>query len=172
PIIKSEFIQAPTQQAQQQQSQTTEEIAKTFTVLTALSKALTPNIGKLDYIDIQNAIVVRDTSKVHEAIKDLLGKLDVEPQQIFCDVKFVTTTNTDLLNLGVDYGDAGPSISLTGGAIPVTFPFNAGKGGFEDIFIANQSGHGPFTDPALNLPSNTVMPDTIFGSLSFTQVQA
>jgi hypothetical protein len=51
----------------------------------------------------------------------------------------VTTTNTDLLNLGVDYGDAGPQIFLSGGQIPVTFPFNAGKGGFEDIFIANNS---------------------------------
>jgi type IV pilus assembly protein PilQ len=172
PIIKSEFIQTPSQTQQTQTTQTTEEIAKTFTVLTALSKALTPNIGKLDYIDVQNAIVVRDTSQVHEAIRDLLSKLDVEPMQIFCDVKFVSTTNTDLLNLGVDYGDAGPSISLSGGQIPVTFPFNAGKGGFEDIFIANQTGHGPFTDPALNLPSATVMPDTIFGSLSFTQVQA
>jgi type IV pilus assembly protein PilQ len=172
PIIKSEFIQAPQQSQQQQQQQTTEEIAKTFTVLTALSKALTPNIGKLDYVDVQNAIVVRDTSQVHEAIRELLGKLDVEPQQIFCDVKFVTTTNTNLLNLGVDYGDAGPQISLSGGQIPVTFPFNEGKGGFEDIFIANSSGHGPFADPALNVPSDTVMPDTIFGSLSFTQVQA
>src|SRR5260221_12302647 len=61
PIIKSEFVQAPPQAQAQQQAQSTQELAKTFTVLQALSKALTPNVGKLDYIVSQNAIVVRDT---------------------------------------------------------------------------------------------------------------
>ena len=172
PLIKSEFIQSNAQTPQAQQAQSTQDLAKTFTVLQALSKALTPNIGKLDYVDTTNAIVVRDTSQVQDAIKDLLSKLDVEPQQIFCDVKFVTTTSTDLLNLGVDYGDNGPQVSLTGGQIPVTFPFNQGRGGWEDWFIASPNGHGPYVDPALNASTNTVVPDTIFGSLSFTQVQA
>ena len=83
--------------------------------------------------------------------------------QIFVDVKFVSTTNTDLLNLGVDYGDAGPQVSLSGGAIPITFPFDLGKGGFEDGMIANTTGTGPFADPTLNAGS-TQIPDTIFGS--------
>src|SRR5262249_21305376 len=125
-----------------------------------------------DYVDSQNAIVVRDTSQVQDAIKDLLSKLDVEPQQIFCDVKFVTTTNDDVLNLGVDYGDNGPQVTLTGGQIPVTFPFHAGKCGFEDYLIASPDGHGPCVDPALNASQNTIVPDTVFGSLSFLQVQA
>ena len=172
PIIKSEFVQAPPQAQAQQQAQSTQELAKTFTVLQALSKALTPNVGKLDYIVSQNAIVVRDTSQVQDAIKDLLARLDVEPAQIFCDVKFVTTTNGDTLNLGVDYGDNGPQVTLTGGAIPVTFPFNAGRGGFEDYLIASPDGHGPYVDPLLNASTTTTVPDTIFGSLSFTQVQA
>ena len=173
PVIKSEFVQAPQQNQQQAgQQQTTEDVAKTFTVLQALSKALTPNIGKIDYVDSQNALVVRDTSQVHDAIKELLARLDVEPQQIFCDVKFVTTTNGDVLNLGVDYGDNGPQVTLTGGQIPVTFPFNAGRGGFEDWLIASPDGHGPYVDPALNGSAVTTVPDTIFGSLSFTQVQA
>jgi len=171
PLIKSEFIQAATQ-TQQQQQQSTQDIAKSFMVLQALSKALTPNVGKLDYVDSQNAIVVRDTSQVQDAIRELLSKLDVEPQQIFCDVKFVTTTNGDVLNLGIDYGDNGPQVTLTGGQIPVTFPFNAGRGGFEDWLIASPDGHGPYVDPALNASQNTIVPDTVFGSLSFTQVQA
>ena len=172
PILKSEFIQAQPQQQQNQQAQSTAELAKTFTVLQALSKALTPNVGKLDYIDSQNAIVVRDTSQVQDAIKELLTRLDVEPAQVFFDVKFVTTTNGDTLNLGIDYGDNGPQVTLTGGQIPVTFPFNAGKGGFEDYLIASPDGHGPYVDPALNASQTTTVPDTIFGSLSFTQVQA
>jgi len=171
PILKSNFVQTPQQQQQSGTAQNTQEVAKTFTVLQALSKALTPNLGVLDYVDSQNAIVVRDTTQVHDSIKELLTRLDIEPLQVFCDVKFVTTTNLDVLNLGVDYGDAGPSISMTGGAIPITFPFNEGTGGWEDWLIASPNGHGPYVDPALN-GGDTFVPDTIFGALSFTQVQA
>ncbi len=170
PLIKSEFLQA--QQAQQQQASKggTVDYTKTFSVLQALEKALSAQ-GKLEYVDISNVVIVRDTAQVHESIKDMLARLDVEPAQVFCDVKFVSTTNTDLLNLGVDYGDSGPKISLSGGSIPVTFPFDSGKGGWEDALIASNSGYGPFTDPLLNA-GNTVVPDTVFGSLSFTEVTA
>lgn len=171
PLIKSEFLQAQQQQQQGAQGKGGAiDYTKTFTVLQALDKALSAQ-GKLEYIDISNVVIVRDTAQVHESIKDMLARLDVEPAQVFCDVKFVSTTNSDLLNLGVDYGDAGPKVSLSGGAIPVTFPFDSGKGGWEDSFIASNSGWGPFTDPTLNA-GNTVVPDTVFGSLSFTEVTA
>ncbi len=175
PVIKSDFVQSPQQTQQAQQQQTTEMIAKsTFTVLQALQTAISPDVGKIDYIDSQNALVVRDTAQVHNEIKEILNRLDVEPVQVFCDVKFVTTSNGDVLNLGVDYGDNGPQVTLTGGQIPVTFPFVEGKGGWDDAIIASPSGHGPFADavtPNLN-GGATVIPDTIFGALSFTQVQA
>jgi len=172
PLIKSEFLQ-PMQAQQQQNAQAKGggiDYTKTFTVLAALEKTLSAQ-GKLDYVDISNVVIVRDTAQVHASIKDMLSRLDVEPAQIFVDVKFVSTTNTDLLNLGVDYGDAGPQVSLSGGAIPITFPFDLGKGGFEDGMIANTTGTGPFADPTLNAGS-TQIPDTIFGSLSFTEVTA
>ena len=171
PLIKSEFLQAQQQQQQSAQGKGGAiDYSKTFTVLQALEKALSAQ-GKLEYIDISNVVIVRDTAQVHESIKDMLARLDVEPAQVFCDVKFVSTTNADLLNLGVDYGDAGPKVSLSGGAIPVTFPFDSGKGGWDDALIASNSGWGPFTDPTLNA-GNTVVPDTVFGSLSFTEVTA
>lgn len=168
PMIKSEFLQS-SQAATQAR---TEDVSKTFTVLQALSKALSP-AGKLDYIDTQNVVIVRDTAQVHAAIKDMLGRLDVEPSQIFCDVKFVSTSNSDILNLGVDYGDNGPQVSLTGGQIPISFPFNEGVGGWEEFLIASPNGHGPYADPTPGLNGGaTVIPDTVFGALSFTQVQA
>ncbi|MBK7643504.1 MAG: hypothetical protein IPJ19_10745 [Planctomycetes bacterium] len=171
PTIKSEFLQ-PLAQGQQNNAGKGGAIdyTKTFTVLQALEKALSAQ-GKLDYVDISNVIIVRDTAQVHQTVKDMLARLDVEPAQVFSDVKFVSTTNTDLLNLGVDYGDSGPSVSLSGGAIPVTFPFDSGRGGWDDHLILNSSGFGPFADPALNA-GNTSIPDTVFGSLSFTQVTA
>jgi len=164
PVIKSEFVNGaaipPTGQPQDH-----------FTVLDALRAALTTNVGQLDYISNQNVIILRDTAQVHEQVQEMIRRLDVEPAQVFIDVKFVSTTNTDFLSLGVDYGDAGPQVSASGGQIPIEFPFDLGDGGFEDGIIANTGGIGPFSDQALS-DSNVLIPDTIFGALSFTQVQA
>jgi type II secretory pathway component GspD/PulD (secretin) len=166
PQIKSEFIQSTGGGAKVAGG----DYMKTFTVLAALGKAMSP-AGKIDYIDTANVVIVQDTAQVQEAIKLMLMRLDVEPLQVFCDVKFVSTTNSDILNLGVDYGDNGPQVSLSGGQIPVTFPFNPGTGGPEDWIIASPNGHGPYIDPTQNA-GNTTFPDTIFGALSFTQLQA
>lgn len=143
-------------------------IADNFTVLASLSKALSPS-GDMDYMSEQNALVVRDTVQVHDAVQEMLRQIDIEPAQIFIDVKFVSTTNTDFLNLGVDYGDAGPQISVSGGQIPVEFPFELGAGGWEDDFIADSSGTGPLSAGG---DSNVLIPDTVFGALSFTKVSA
>ena len=159
PLIKSEFLQPIAQQQQAGQAKGGGvDYTKTFTVLQSLEKALSAQ-GKLDYVDISNVVIVRDTAQVQASIKEMLSRLDVEPAQVFSDVKFVSTTNTDLLNLGVDYGDGGPQVTLSGGSIPVTFPFDVGKGGFEDSMIANTAGYGPFVDPTLNAGSTSI-PDT------------
>ena len=141
-----------------------------FTALEALRKALSEN-GELDFIVEQNVIIVRDTIQVHESLEEILRRLDVEPAQVFVDVKFVSTSNTDLLDLGVDYGDSGLTGSITGGQIPIDFPFTLGKGGFEDDLFADQSGSGPYADDSLS-NSSVILPDTFFGALSFTQFQA
>ncbi|MDA1264388.1 MAG: hypothetical protein O2816_04840, partial [Planctomycetota bacterium] len=163
PVIKTEFhdggLKAPEG-----------EPADHFTVLHSLRKALSPS-GELDYMKEQNALVVRDSTQVHDAIQEMLRQVDIEPAQVFIDIKFVSTTNTDFLSLGVDYGDAGPQVSVSGGQIPVEFPFELGGGGWEDDFIANADNRGPYSDPDLS-NSNVLIPDTIFGALSFTQVAA
>ena len=163
PIIKSEFVEG---KAKAPTGKTSEH----FTVLEALRKALSGN-GELDYIESQNVLIVRDTTQVHEMIQEMMYRLDIEPSQVFIDVKFVSTSNTDLLNIGVDYGDGGPQVSVSGSQIPITLPFRLGDGGFEDPIIANEGEIGPFADPDLS-NSNVIGPDTIFGALSFTQVQA
>ena len=167
PIINSEFVK---RNALNLAAGT--RVADRFSVLPALQKALNPGIGDMDYIEDHNVVVVRDTVQVHQQIEDVLARLDVAPQQVFCDVKFVSTNNNEVINLGVDYGDGGPSVSLSGGQIPVTFPFNEGNGGWGDLIIAGPGGAGPFLDPAQNASARTIVPDTIFGALSFQQVQA
>jgi len=145
-----------------------------FSVLRALEKVIGPN-GGIEYVDSRNTIVVHDTIHVHDQVRAILDDLDIAPLQVYCDVKFVATGNAELLDLGVDYGDTGPAVSISGGQIPTTFPFHLGAGGFEDDIIASPDGTGPFLDPLFNggeAPGNTLVPQTMFGTLSFTQVQA
>ena len=169
PMIKSEFLQ-PINVQSSQTGGANRDIALSFTVLKALQKALSAG-GELDYIESQNVIIVRDTAQIHEQIRDMISRLDIEPSQVFVDVKFVSTLNTELLDLGVDYGDGGPRVEMSMGQIPITLPFGLGSSGWEDGIIANPSKSGPFADPALNA-GNTVIPDTVFGKLSFTGVAA
>ncbi len=173
PIITSEFLQRTTQVQQQAGGGGAGgrvDPAIRFPVIAALKKALSPG-GDLDYIEEQNVIIVRDTAQVHAQIREMLDRFDVEPAQVFCDVKFVSSSNEDLFSLGVDYGDLGPQIGLSGGQVPITFPFNLGSGGFEDLLIANPTGEGPFANDVDNF-GDALVPDTIFGALSFTQVSA
>ncbi|MBL8862687.1 MAG: hypothetical protein JNK02_11830 [Planctomycetes bacterium] len=169
PVIKSEFIQQAQQKATGAAAAGGTDFTKSFSVLAALKKALSTK-GDLDYIDSANVVIVRDTQQVHEEIRNMLLRLDVEPAQVFCDVKFVSTLNGDLLNLGVDYGQDGASVTMVGGQIPITLPFDTGSGGWDDWIIASPSGEGPFVDPTGN-GGATFVPDTIFGSLSFQKFQ-
>lgn len=162
PVIQSEFVTGGTKPA-------SGKLEEDFPIIQALRKALTPG-GDMDYVRSANVVIVRDTAKVHQEIKEMIDRLDIEPAQVYCDVKFVSTTNSDLLNLGFDYGAEGPIVSGSGGQIPITFPFNLGSGGFEDSLIANTNGIGPFSNPNLN-DSDTLGAPTIFGALDFQQFQ-
>ena len=160
PRIDSEFVQLA------EKVKSSDDLEVIFPLLKALKKALTQG-GDMEYYRPANVLIVRDTAQAHAEIQAILDKLDIEPAQVFMDVKFVSTTNDDLFSLGVDYGDFGPQVSMGGGQIPITLPFNLGSGGFEDAIIANGNGLGPYADPAFN-NGNTQIPDTIFGALSFT----
>ncbi|PIE24377.1 MAG: hypothetical protein CSA62_03590 [Planctomycetota bacterium] len=141
-----------------------------FSLLEALRRMLSEN-GKLDYIDEKNVVLVKDTKPVIDEMSRLIEDIDIEPRQVFVDVQFVTTSNIDILDFGVNVSDAGWTASLSMGQIPSRLPFDLGSGGWDDSIVANDSGIGPFTDAALNAGATTV-PDTIFGALNFTGVTA
>src|SRR5690606_14699748 len=60
PRIQSEFVEGKL-------TPPTGEVGEHFTVLKALSKALS-GAGQMDYIENQNVVIVRDTQQVHEEI--------------------------------------------------------------------------------------------------------
>jgi len=168
-VLKSEFVEGQSQPP-------IGPASEHFSILAALDGALS-DTGDLTFIESQNVILVRDTTQVHETIQEILRRLDVEPGQIFVDLKFVSTANSDLLNLGVDYGDEGARISISGSQIPIELPFSMGEGGWEDSIIASDTGFGPYAgnstvNGAPINPGQTQVPATIFGALNFNQVQA
>lgn len=163
PVIKSEFVRSRSGANSSASAKggvgggndPNKQLLLRFNALRSLEKALSSG-GDMDYIERQNVLIVRDTPQVHDEIATILKTIDVEPQQVFVDVKFVATTKGDLLNIGIDYGPDGPQVSNSWGSIPVTLPFT---GGWAD---------GITPDAALG--GTTVIPPTVYGSLSFEDV--
>ncbi|MEZ5990697.1 MAG: hypothetical protein R3F30_16595 [Planctomycetota bacterium] len=145
--------------------------AENFTLLKALREIKSEN-GSIQYIDKQNILLLKDTKPILDAMERMITTIDVEPRQVFVDVKFVTTRNTDLLEYGVNIGDTGWRVSQTLGQIPTRLPFEMGGGWQDEIAVyLDRNNPGLFGDSALN-PGNTVIPDTVFGALNFQGMQA
>ena len=162
PIIDSPYVQNTAQQAPPGE----------FELVAALSRVLTPEIGTLEYFAGSNLIVVKDIKPVIDEIESIIHQIDIEPAQVFIDVQFITTSNRDILEYGVNVRDGGWNASLGLGQIPTRLPFNLGSGGIDDSLIANDTGIGPFATAGSNPTGQTTMPNVIFGALNFTEVTA
>ncbi|MEC8653633.1 MAG: hypothetical protein VXY92_13845 [Planctomycetota bacterium] len=163
PFITSEYVRDLRNQQPMQPGQ------MNFSLLDTLRTMITPDVGSLDYVQETNVIMVKDTKPVVANIRRTVEMMDVEPSQVQLDVRFVTTSNDDLLDVGVSPGGNGWSASLGMGQIPTRLPFDLGAGGWDDSLIANDSGVGPFTD---NTPAATTIPNVVFGALNFQEVTA
>jgi type IV pilus assembly protein PilQ len=166
PFLESEYVENRRAKTQLQKGELN------FTLLDTLKSMVTPEVGSLEYIQETNVIVVRDTRPVVDSVAKTIAMIDVEPSQIYLDVRFVTTTNEDLMDIGVNPGGNGWSASVGLGQIPTRLPFNLGAGGWDDSLIANDTGTGPFTNEALNGGAEVTIPNVVFGALNFQQVTA
>lgn len=171
PFIQSEYVENKRGKQQLQKG----EIL--FTLIDTLKGMITPDVGKLEYMQESNIIVVRDTRPVVDNVQRTIDMIDVEPSQIQLDVRFVTTSNEDVLDIGISPGGTGWTASLGLGQIPTNLPFNLGSGGWDDRIIANPTGDnsgqgaGPFADETRNAGTTTI-PNVVFGALNMTQVSA
>jgi type II secretory pathway component GspD/PulD (secretin) len=106
-------------------------------------------------------------------VRRTIQMIDVEPSQIQLDVRFVTTSNEDVLDIGISPGGTGWTASLGLGQIPTRLPFDLGAGGWDDSMIANPTRRpaGPFADERPER-RHTTIPDVVFGALNFQQVSA
>ncbi|MEW6027500.1 MAG: secretin N-terminal domain-containing protein [Planctomycetota bacterium] len=82
-----------------------------FTLLNILRNMLTRKgdtpIGSLQYDMKTNSLIVRDTKVVLDAMEKMIERLDVAPEQILIELKFVSTSNEDLMNFGLKYNFGG-----------------------------------------------------------------
>ncbi len=132
-----------------------------FSLLRALRGALSPS-GSLDYFATNNTLVVKDIPPVVAEVERMMAEIDVEPAQVFIDVKFVTTRNTDALEYGFDIGENGLRAGIGFGSIPHRLPFALGSGGWNNDIIAGDPAQTPgLTQDELKSAIN-------FGTLDFT----
>ncbi len=126
-----------------------------FPLEEALRQIVTADGGQLTYDPGTNTIIVKDTRPKLEEMAEIIKLLDVPPAQVHVEVKFIRTTNTDLLEQGVRFDDpstperdgftastrfitprenpefSGDPLSIFGG----TFPFNVGRSGVSSLGV-------------------------------------
>ena len=129
-----------------------------FPILEALKAAVDTEGGTILYDRVTNSLVARGTKPALDNLLNLIGQLDVEPSQIFFDVKLITTQNQDLLDVGIDPGQDGWTIAMSLSAAPTRLPF----GVWSDL---DRAVPGDPVDPAQSPPVATT-----FGTLDFTGV--
>ncbi len=158
-VFKLKYIQPPSEYKPKIDSQFAEKTSGTSTSGGGgggAAKALKENFtlykaiddiiigkGTVQYDFDSNAFIVNTTKPLLDEVADVIRLVDVPVDQVFVDVKFVTTAHTDLLNAGVRF-PKGFMISASGGSMVHRLPFNLGKGGWEDDLSV--TGDGPTPD--------------------------
>lgn len=151
-----------------------------FTLLKAVKNGMTKSgqgtdlLGGVDYDIVTNSLILSDVSSKLAEIEAIIQRLDVEPLQVQVDVKFVSTTITDFLDVGINFAN-GLRASGNLGSMTHRLPFDLGSGGFEDEIglSTNQSGtafqRGPTQDEVATFNAQT--PPYSFGVLDFRQLE-
>ncbi|HUR38307.1 MAG TPA: secretin N-terminal domain-containing protein [Planctomycetota bacterium] len=139
-----------------------EDLLNRFVLAKTLNTVLSKDSGNrtmgiLNFDPQTNVFVVRDTKLILDKVQEIITLLDVEPDQVLLDMKFVSTTNRDLLQFGVNWslgGDDGltiasrfinPSSSTAADGTPLNgriskMPFGLGsqiKAPGEQLFLTN-----------------------------------
>jgi len=142
--------------------QSLDEVLKRFVLAQTLQTVLSRDsanriLGTLNYDPGTNVFVIRDTKVILDRVGEIITLLDVEPEQVLLDMKFISTTNRDLLQFGVNWslgGDDGltiaskfinPSSSVAPDGTPLNgriskMPFGLGsqvKAPGEQLFLTN-----------------------------------
>jgi type IV pilus assembly protein PilQ len=89
-----------------------EEVLNRFVLAKTLQAVLSRDsgnrtLGTLSFDPQLNVFVIRDTKLVLDRMSEIIALLDIEPEQVLLDMKFISTTNKDLLQFGVNWSLGG-----------------------------------------------------------------
>ncbi len=73
-----------------------------FSLEQALQKTISKD-GSLQYDKYTNTFIVKDIKPKLDEIENIIKLIDVKPAQVFVEVKFIRTTNADLLERGIKF---------------------------------------------------------------------
>ncbi len=140
-IEDGKYISGKPVQPQQQLEQRLRE----FVLLNVLSTALTRDsagkiVGSINFDWGTNTFFVQDTKPALDRIEEMIKLIDQEPEQVIIDLKFISTTNEDLLAFGMNYilgTDEGFTVR-TRGLNPVSYT--------GPLTTTNSTAFSPFTE--------------------------
>ena len=136
-----------------------------FTLYRALSNVIGSK-GTVQYDFDSNSFIVTTTKPLLDQVAEIVRLCDVAMDQVFIDVKFVTTAHTDLLNAGVRY-PKGFMITGSGGSMVTKLPFDLNGGGAW-LDTLSVTGQGP-TDADVDKALGGKSPFT-FGVIDFSNI--
>ncbi len=73
-----------------------------FTLLTAIKQLLSQH-GSIQYDPVTNSFYVKDVKNRIDEVKKIVAQVDREPPQVHVKVKFIVTSNTDLIETGIRF---------------------------------------------------------------------
>ncbi len=108
-----------------------------FGLLKALKSLLSKDsrgaaLGTIDYDLGTHTVIVKDTKPVLEEIEKMIRKLDVAPDQVLIEVRFISTRNSELAQMGISYA-RGNTQGLSMSTIPAPPEDLHSPGAFGDI---------------------------------------
>lgn len=134
-----------------------------FALFKAL-KSISSAGGNLSYEPERNIIIAKDTVPVLNQMRDIVSRYDLPPRQVYVEVRFIRTTNTDALDYGVQWSN-GFNVTNSLGSTVTRLPFNLGRSGFEDHLAVRKDGP---SEADISRFLETTLPYT-FGTLDFRQ---
>jgi len=81
-----------------------DEGAEGFSLALALKETISKE-GTLQYDPGTNTFIVKDIKPKLDEIEAIIKLVDVRPAQVYVEVKFITTNNTDILERGIKFDD-------------------------------------------------------------------
>ena len=129
-----------------------------------VTKTLSPE-GVIEADVRSNSLIVTDTISAINRIEAMMPSLDGLIAQVLIEAKLIETSLTDTETLGIDWTT---TITATGAARPITFPFDPAQ--------KTSSAYLPENDPAASVPGSYSFPyasasDFTLGTLDFSSFQ-